>query len=103
MAPSRCAVCVRGVRRAGRCVEGGLGKNAAGGKEEGQFVLYGSPDFEFVKTRFMIQRAHHEWDRLGESKCLSARPAESIHTVCHSEYSPAGRLSGFAGAGKREC
>jgi hypothetical protein len=29
-------------------VEGVLGKNAAGGKEEGQLVLYGSPNFKFV-------------------------------------------------------
>jgi hypothetical protein len=31
-------------------VEGGLGKNAAGGKEEGQLVLYGSPDFELCEN-----------------------------------------------------
>lgn len=30
----------------GQCVEGALGKNVAGGKEEGQLVLDGSRDFE---------------------------------------------------------
>ena len=38
-----------------------------------------------VKTRFMIQGCSPRTGWLGwKSKCLSARPEESIHTVCHS-------------------
>jgi hypothetical protein len=33
-------------------VEGGLGKNSAAAKKEGQLVLYGSPDFEFLFAEF---------------------------------------------------